>query len=70
MMSLIKQTFVLDPLDKDLIAVLFKTIGSFLDTGLPIYRISYPHKHDRMQEVKNEIGSLVTGIENTRQNTY
>jgi hypothetical protein len=60
MMSLIKQTFVLDPLDKELIAKLFKTLGDFLQTGIPIYRIRYPHKHDRLQDAQQAIRSTLS----------
>ena len=59
MMSLIKQTFVLDPLDKELIAKLFKTLGNFLQTGIPIYRIRYPRKHNRLLDIQQAIRAKV-----------
>ena len=59
MMSLIKQTFVLDPLDKELIAKLFKTLGDFLQTGIPIYRIRYPRKHNRLRDIQQAIRARV-----------
>jgi hypothetical protein len=59
MMSLIKQTFVLDPLDKELITKLFKTLGDFLQTGIPVYRIRYPRKHNRLQDIQQAIRARV-----------
>ena len=59
MMSLIKQTFVLDPLDKGLITKLFKTLGDFLQTGIPVYRIRYPRKHNRLQDIQQAIRARV-----------
>ena len=55
MMSLIKQTFVLDPLDKKNIAILFKALGDFLQMGIPVYRIRYPHKHDHLRDTQKAI---------------
>lgn len=60
MMSLIKQTFVLDPLDKEIIAKLFRTLGDFLRTGIPIYRIRYPHKHACLQDTQQAIRSKLS----------
>ena len=60
MMSLIKQTFILDPLDKERIAKLFRTLGDFLRTGIPIYRIRYPHKHARLKDAQQAIKSKLS----------
>ena len=60
MMSLIKQTFVLDPLDKKLIAKLFNILGDFLQTKITIYRIRYPHNHGRLQDTQQAIKSKIS----------
>ena len=60
MMSLIRQLFLLDPLDKKIIADTFYGVSACLTGDIPVYRLGYPHRHKMLEDVHRVIRDIVS----------
>lgn len=58
LLSLIRQLFLLDPLDKKIIAQTFNALGTGLECGIPVYQLGYPLRHKMLAEVHRAIYDL------------
>ena len=54
-MTIIKQMFVLDPTDKELMVQQFRLATSLVESGIPVYCLNYPREHDRLPEVRHAV---------------
>ena len=59
MISLIQQLFLLDVKDKNRIATHFDNIKALVDRVPAIYRLQYPHEYSRLDQVREEIQSVL-----------
>ena len=60
LMALVRQLFLLDPLDKRIIAKTFEALGACLQGGIPVYRLDCPHNHSLLKEVHSAITGLMS----------
>ena len=59
--ELIKHSYILDVSDKAIIAEKFSTTGNIVASGLPVYRLTYPHKHTLLDQIRAVVEGVVTG---------
>ena len=59
LMSLIRQLFLLDPLDKKIIAGTFEKLGICLTNGIPVYHLGYPRSYNKLVDVRRAIRDLI-----------
>jgi hypothetical protein len=59
LMTMIKQMFVLDLTDMNVMARQFQNVGKIIATGIPIYRLEYPRKHSLLPEVKASVNGIL-----------
>ena len=60
-MELVKHSFHLDVADRGRISNQFKAVGQVTNTGLPIYRITYPREHALLANVQDFVHNVVLG---------
>ena len=59
--ELIKHSYILDVSDKARIAEKFSATGNIVASGLPVYRLTYPHKHALLAQIRAVVEEVVTG---------
>jgi hypothetical protein len=59
LISLIKQSFILDVTDKLLIKKQFQNLGGLISSNVRIFSLQYPRKHDLLPAVRSKIESAL-----------
>lgn len=55
MMTIIRQMFVLDPTDTELMAKQFGLAGNLMQCGIPIFHLRYPRQHSLLADVRRAV---------------
>ena len=59
LMTMIKQTFLLNINDTSLMAHQFRNLGKLLSSGINVYQLDYPRKHSMLPLVRSRIRSVL-----------
>jgi len=59
MMAIIKQMFVLNPTDTELMAMQFALVSKLMRSRVPIFRLTYPRRHSQLADVRQSVDAAL-----------